>query len=86
MSRPGRFSTEVAGIEDIAGDMVGLDVGHNICLRSFFSTNIAKEHGLCSISVSQSFFRDRHHGIDLTVQLIRFCIDQGTQGGHSCGV
>ena len=62
---PGDLSTDVAGVGDIAGNMVGFNVSLYVCQVAFFSTQSA---GICkSFFLPHAYFivGSDHHGLDL---------------------
>ena len=70
MSLPGYLPTDVAGVGDVAVNMVGFNVSLYVCQLAFFSTLSA---GICEyFFLSHEYFivGSDHHGLDLLFQLL----------------
>ena len=75
MSWPGDLSTDVTRVGNVADNVIGFNVCHNISPPPFFSTYFAYPCFLCSVSGHIS--TDVH----LLIQLLGICTDQSNWAG-----
>ena len=77
-SGPRDFSADITGMDNIACDMMYLDVPNYVSLFRLFSTDFAPPISLLVTLYSHKVGRSNlHHGFDLVVKLLQFLFDNG---------